>query len=196
MNNKEEIRIGTVKLSLIKGDITKQNTDAVVNAANPRLMGGGGVDGAIHRAGGPIILKECSDIIAKIGQLETGKAVITSGGNLDAKFIIHTVGPIWGRDAGREADLLESAYRECLKLADSYKLRSIAFPSISTGVYQYPVRQAARIALNTILKYISAQKTSLENILMVLFNLQIFQVYSEALHEFTEIQRSSTKLFQ
>jgi len=127
-----EITIERTKLSLIQADITKQATDAIVNAANPGLMGGGGVDGAIHRAGGPAILNECKQIVARQGRLPTGKAVITTGGNLKAKYVIHTVGPIWHAGKGDEAELLASAYRESLKLATERNLTSISFPSIST----------------------------------------------------------------
>src|SRR4030043_444356 len=119
------------KLSIIQGDITRQATDAIVNAANSSLMGGGGVDGAIHRAGGSAILNECRQIVSRIGRLDTGKAVITTGGDLEAKYVIHTVGPVWHGGNRGEAELLASAYRESLKLATDYKLKSISFPSIS-----------------------------------------------------------------
>src|SRR5512137_2375047 len=121
--------INKAKLSLLKGDITRQATDAIVNAANSSLMGGGGVDGAIHRAGGPAILEECKQIVARQGRLPTGKAVITTGGKLRAKYVIHTVGPVW-HGGDHEPELLASAYTESLKLAAEYKLTSISFPSI------------------------------------------------------------------
>jgi len=127
-------------------DITQETTEAIVNAANSYLMGGGGVDGAIHRAGGPSILKECTGIVAKIGQLPAGKAVLTTGGRLTAKYVIHTVGPIYGRGGG-EAETLASCYRESIRIADDHAIRSLAFPSISTGAFGYPVHEAAQVAL-------------------------------------------------
>ena len=144
---KAEVTINQTRLSLIRGDITRQDTEAIVNTANPGLMGGGGVDGAIHRAGGPKILEECKEIIARIGRLETGRAVITSGGNLKTKYVIHTVGPVWHGGNRGEAELLASAYRESLRLATENGLNSLSFPSISTGVYSYPLREAATIAV-------------------------------------------------
>src|SRR5512141_3248026 len=134
--------IGQARLSIIQGDLTKQATDAIVNAANSSLMGGGGVDGAIHRAGGPAILEECKKIVARQGPLPPGQAVITTGGNLKAKFVIHTVGPIWHSGNSGEAELLASAYRESLNLAAQESLRSVSFPSISTGAYGYPKPEA------------------------------------------------------
>lgn len=124
-------------IQLVKGDITKQEVDAIVNAANTSLMGGGGVDGAIHRAGGPEILEECRAIIARQGKCKTGEAVITSGGRLPAKFVIHTVGPVWNGNE-KEADLLSSTYTNSLKLAVENGIKTIAFPNISTGIYRFP----------------------------------------------------------
>lgn len=132
-------------IRVIKGDITKQAVDAIVNAANSELKGGGGVDGAIHRAGGPTIMEACR----KIGECPTGNAVITAGGNLPAKFVIHTVGPIWGNENGEEKKLLASAYHQSLLLALKNNLKSIAFPNISTGVYGFPKDLAANIAIQT-----------------------------------------------
>src|SRR3990172_12786333 len=132
-----QVTINNSIVELVEGDITKQETDAIVNAANSGLRGGGGVDGAIHRAGGPKILEEC----IKIGGCPAGKAVITSGGNLKAKYVIHTVGPIYRDGTKGEAETLASAYKESLKLAKSHALESIAFPSISTGVYSYPIEE-------------------------------------------------------
>ena len=128
-----EAIINQAKLSIIQGDITRQTTDAIVNAANSSLMGGGGVDGAIHRAGGPAILEECKQIVSRQGRLPAGKAVITTGGNLKAKKVIHTVGPIWHGGNRNEAALLESAYLECLKVATEHKLASISFLSATFG---------------------------------------------------------------
>jgi O-acetyl-ADP-ribose deacetylase (regulator of RNase III) len=177
-------KVNETKVSMTQGDITKQGTDAIVNAANSSLMGGGGVDGAIHRAGGPAILEECKKIIARQGGLPTGKAVMTTGGNLKARYVIHTVGPIWHGGNGNEAELLRSAYRECLKLAGDDKLSSIAFPSISTGAYGYPVNEAARIAVNTVFTFLKEQPTSLREVLFVLFDSRTYQSYCSALEAY------------
>lgn len=138
------------KIFLIQGDITKQKLDAIVNAANSSLMGGGGVDGAIHRAGGPAILEDCRRIIARQGSCKTGEAVITTAGNLPAKFVIHTVGPVWNNGKNNEAEKLASCYRNSLQLALENKINSIAFPNISTGIYGYPKNEAAAIAIKTV----------------------------------------------
>jgi O-acetyl-ADP-ribose deacetylase (regulator of RNase III) len=178
-----EVIINQARLTIIQGDITKQATDAIVNAANSGLMGGGGVDGAIHRAGGATILEECKQIVAKQGRLPTGKAVITTGGNLPTKHVIHTVGPIWrGGDKG-EAALLESAYRESLKLAAEHNLTSVSFPSISTGAYGYPVAEAAKIAIRTVASFLSEQATSVKEVFFVLFDPITYQSYSSAFEE-------------
>ncbi len=176
-----EVSINQTKLAIIQGDITQQATDAIVNAANPSLMGGGGVDGAIHRAGGPIILDECKKIVNQQGRLLTGKAVITTAGNLKAQYVIHTVGPVWHGGSRNEAELLDSAYYECLKLATESKLTSISFPSISTGAYGYPVDEAARIALNTVFSFLKEQVTSLKDVVFVLFDSRTYQSYCSAL---------------
>ena len=172
-----------MKIELIKGDITKQNVDAIVNAANSSLMGGGGVDGAIHRAGGPAILEECKQIVARQGRLPTGQAVITTGGRLKAKYVIHTVGPIWHGGTGHEADLLRSTYQESLKRATEKKLTSIAFPSISTGAYGYPVTEAARVAIKAVVSFIKEQSTTLKEVVFVLFDPATYQAYATALDE-------------
>ena len=178
-----ETIINKTRLSLVHGDITRQATEAIVNAANPGLMGGGGVDGAIHQAGGPAILEDCKRIIARQGRLPTGKAVITTGGKLKAKYVLHTVGPIWHGGNGNEAELLESAYRECLKLAGENRLISVSFPSISTGAYGYPVAEAARIALRTMVSFLKEQDTSLTDVVFVLFDSVTYQSYSSAWQE-------------
>ena len=178
-----EAIINKTKLSIIQGDITNQSTDAIVNAANPSLMGGGGVDGAIHRAGGPAILEECKQIVAKQGRLPTGKAVITTGGNLKAKYVIHTVGPIWHGGSRNEAELLKSAYHECLKVAAENKLASISFPSISTGIYGYPVAEAAGIAINTVVSFLKEQATSIKEVVFVLFDSRTYERYCSTLQE-------------
>lgn len=168
--------IGESVLEIIQGDITRQEVDAIVNAANTRLAGGGGVDGAIHRAGGPAIMEECR----KIGGCPTGEAVITTAGRLPAKAVIHTVGPIWRGGERGEPELLANAYRNSLALADQRGLSSIAFPSISTGVYGYPIDQAARIALRTMIDYLSG-KTGLGLVRMVCYSAGDLAEYEKAL---------------
>jgi O-acetyl-ADP-ribose deacetylase (regulator of RNase III) len=180
-NPSREITIGKARLAIIQGDITRQATDAIVNAANSGLMGGGGVDGAIHRAGGPAILEECKRIVAQQGRLPTGQAVITTGGNLKAKYVIHTVGPVWHGGAKGEAALLESAYAESLKLAAANKLSGLSLPSISTGAYGYPLAEAAGIALRTTKAFLSQQPGSLREVVFVLFDDNSYQAYAQAL---------------
>lgn len=177
-----ELTINKARLSLVQGDITGQATDAIVNAANSGLMGGGGVDGAIHRAGGPAILEECRRIREKIGRLPAGKAVITTGGKLKAKYVIHTVGPVWQGGTGVEAELLASAYTESLKLAADKGLRSVSFPAISTGAYGYPVESAARVALQTTIDFLG-QNQSLREVAFVLFDSYTYGVYADILRE-------------
>jgi O-acetyl-ADP-ribose deacetylase (regulator of RNase III) len=183
MGEVNEIAIGKTKVMLLQGDITQQSTEAIVNAANSGLMGGGGVDGAIHRAGGPAILDECRRIVSRIGRLDTGKAVITTGGNLKAKYVIHTVGPVWRGGNRGEADLLASAYRESLKLATERKLKSISFPSISTGIYGYPVAEAAGVALGEVIAFLHDEPNSLEKVYFVLYDSKTYSAYSAKLAE-------------
>jgi O-acetyl-ADP-ribose deacetylase (regulator of RNase III) len=171
-----QVVVNKTKLILIQGDITRQVTDAIVNAANSSLMGGGGVDGAIHRAGGPAILEECKKIVAQQGRLPTGKAVITTGGDLKARHIIHTVGPIWHGGNCGEADLLASAYWESLTLAVTSRLKTISFPSISTGAYGYPVDSAAEVALQTVINFLE-KEVSLQEVVFVLFDNRTCEVY-------------------
>ncbi len=173
-------KINQVELSIIQGDITLQATDAIVNAANSGLMGGGGVDGAIHRAGGPAILEECRQIGARQGRLPTGQAVITTGGKMKARHVIHTVGPIWHGGSHQEPNLLASAYRESLKLAAENNLSSVSFPSISTGVYSYPVDKAARIALKEVADFLS-KPSSIKEVFFVLFNAEAYSAFAAAL---------------
>ncbi|MEW6102310.1 MAG: O-acetyl-ADP-ribose deacetylase [bacterium] len=165
-------------IKIILGDITEQDTDAIVNAANSFLLGGGGVDGAIHRRGGGKILEECREIIKKIGHLETGKVVITSGGNLKARFVIHTVGPIWRGGKNREESLLRSCYQESLKLALENNLKTIAFPSISTGAYGYPKELAAPVAIKAVSDFLKENK-GIEEVRFVLFDKETYNVYKE-----------------
>jgi len=173
-----KVTINKSVLELIEGDITEQETDAIVNAANSSLLGGGGVDGAIHRAGGPKILEECR----KLGGCPTGEARITTGGNLTAKYVIHTVGPVYSGGKRREAELLASAYKNSLSLASQYKLKSVAFPSISTGAYGYPVNEASMVALKTVINYFKTH-TDIERVRFVLFGQKAYQAFDKALLE-------------
>ena len=173
-----ERTVGHTRLELVQGDITTQSTDAIVNAANRSLLGGGGVDGAIHRAGGRAILDECK----KLGGCKTGDAVITTGGNLPARHVIHTVGPVWGGGHRREAELLASCYRRSLQVADEKSLQSVAFPSISTGAYRYPVEEAARVALSSVSEYLRG-KTGIELVRFVLFDTGTKVTYELALSD-------------
>ena len=181
-----EVTINQAKLRIIQGNITKQDTDAIVNAANSSLMGGGGVDGAIHRAGGPVVLEECKQIVARQGRLPTGKAVITTGGNLKARYVIHTVGPIWHGGNKGEPELLASAYRESLKLAGEKHLYSISFPSISTGTYGYPIDKASEVAIGSVITSLRESITSVKEVVFVLFDSQTFRAYSSALEKIVE----------
>lgn len=185
MDQPVEIVINQARLAVLQGDITRQVTDAIVNAANSGLMGGGGVDGAIHLAGGPAILEECTQIVSQQGRLPTGQAVITGGGNLKARFVIHTVGPVWhGGDRG-EQGLLASAYRESLKVAIDNGITSISFPSISTGAYGYPAAEASVIALQTIATFLREHRNTIKEVVLVLFDSATFKTYSSALRELT-----------
>jgi O-acetyl-ADP-ribose deacetylase (regulator of RNase III) len=172
--------MGECRVSLRQGDITRQSTDAIVNAANSGLMGGGGVDGAIHRAGGPAILDACREIIARIGRLPAGEAVITTGGNLPARHVIHTVGPVYRGGDGGEPDTLRNAYGNSLRVAADHGLSSISFPSISTGVYRYPVADAAEVALRAVADFLK-QDTSVKQVEFVLFDSGTYQAYREVL---------------
>ena len=172
-----QVLIHKSRIELVQGDITRQDTDAIVNAANSSLLGGGGVDGAIHRAGGPQILAECR----KIGGCPTGEARITSGGQLRARHVIHAVGPVYhGR--GKDAELLADAYRNSLELASQHGLKSIAFPAISAGAYGYPMREAASIALSTVKVYLE-QHRDIEVVRFVLFGEHAFRVFETVLKQ-------------
>ena len=172
------VRIGTSALELVEGDITTQDTEAIVNAANSSLLGGGGVDGAIHRAGGPQILEECR----KIGGCPTGEARITSGGRLPAAWVIHTVGPVYRDGKHGEPELLASAYRNSLRLASERAIKAVAFPSISTGAYGYPLAEAARIALTTTRDYLTAHP-EIAAVRFVLFGQPAYRAYEVVLAE-------------
>ena len=161
------------------GDITGQDTDAIVNAANSSLMGGGGVDGAIHRAGGPAILEECKKIVARQGPLPPGEAVQTTGGRMKAAFVIHTVGPIYHDGMQGEGGVLAAAYRNSLRLADRLGLHSVAFPAISTGVYGYPAAAAAEIAVRSVIEELS-QARSVHEVRFVLFSAEMLETFLHA----------------
>jgi O-acetyl-ADP-ribose deacetylase (regulator of RNase III) len=171
-------------IELIKGDITQLNVDAIVNAANSSLMGGGGVDGAIHRAGGPAILDECRKIIARQGSCKTGNAVITTGGNLPAKFVIHTVGPVWNDGNNQEAEKLADCYRNSLELAVENNCKTIAFPNISTGIFGFPKDKAAEIAVKTVSEFIS-KTDEIQKVTFVCFDQENFLYLSN----FQEVKR-------
>src|SRR5215208_1169917 len=156
------------RIKAVRGDITKVEADAIVNAANTSLLGGGGVDGAIHRAGGRQILIECKEIVAKQGGCNTGEAVLTTAGNLPAKYVIHTVGPVWNGGNNKEREKLSNCYRNSLELAVQYNCLTIAFPNISTGIYHFPKKEAAEIAIQTINDFLK-EKGSLEKIFLVCF---------------------------
>ncbi len=167
-------------IELVLGNIVLEEVDAIVNAANSGLMGGGGVDGAIHRAGGPRILDECKVLVARQGRCATGQAVITGAGNLKAKYVIHAVGPRYGRDPAREAELLASAYREAIRLAAEAGCTSIAFPAISTGAYGYPLDEAASIAIRTTRSALE-QAPTIRRVRFVLFDQQALRAFERAL---------------
>ena len=168
------------RIFLLRGDITKQETDAIVNAANSSLLGGGGVDGAIHRAGGPAILAACREIVARQGGCKTGEAVITTAGNLKAKFVIHTVGPVWNGGKSDEAAKLAACYINSLQLATDHQLSSISFPNISTGIYGYPKKEAAAIAMESV-SYFLGKNTMIRKIYFICFDEENFSIYSNNL---------------
>jgi O-acetyl-ADP-ribose deacetylase (regulator of RNase III) len=173
-----EVKVGQATLELVEGDITQQNTEAIVNAANARLVPGGGVDGAIHRVGGPAIEAEAR----QLGGCPTGEARITTGGNLKARYVIHTVGPVYKDGLHREPELLASCYRESLKLASAKGLKTLAFPSISTGVYGYPIEDAAKVALTTVTDYL-AQNPEIQRVHFVLFGRASYEAFAKVLKE-------------
>jgi O-acetyl-ADP-ribose deacetylase (regulator of RNase III) len=175
-----EVLVGKTCLMLVQGDLTQQPVDAIVNAANSSLMGGGGVDGAIHRAGGPAILEECRRIVVERGRLPPGQAVITTGGQLPARFVIHTVGPVWRGGGSGEAETLASAYRASLALALQHGLKTVAFPAISTGAYGYPVEQAAATALRTVHSFLKSG-VELEEVRFVLYDEATYAAYETVL---------------
>ena len=181
-----DVTINKTRMVLVQGDITEQESDVIVNAANPNLMGGGGVDGAIHRAGGPAILEECKAILSGMdSMLPTGQAVVTGGGNLMARYVIHTVGPVWHGGSEGESILLADAYRNSLILAVENGLKTIAFPSISTGAYGYPIEQAAGVALEVVVGFLK-RDDFLSEIAFVLFDRRTISAYTKTLKELLE----------
>jgi O-acetyl-ADP-ribose deacetylase (regulator of RNase III) len=170
-----------IRISLVKGDITKLDVDAIVNAANSSLLGGGGVDGAIHKAGGIQILEECIAIRNRQGGCKTGEAVVTSGGLLKAEYVIHTVGPVWNGGNNGEDKLLANCYINSLKLAEKNHIKTIAFPNISTGVYKFPKERAAEIAVMTVKSYLD-NSTFLEKVIFVCFDEENYNLYSKQLN--------------
>ncbi len=174
-------------VEVLYGDITKLEVDAIVNAANSSLKGGGGVDGAIHRAGGELILRECLEYVKLNGRLSVGNAMITRGGNLKAKYVIHTVGPVWmGGDNG-ESELLSNAYKNSLKLAVTHNIKTIAFPNISTGIYGYPKSEAAKVAIDTIRNFIldlsKSQNETIKKIIFCCWDKENYEIYLSYLNE-------------
>jgi O-acetyl-ADP-ribose deacetylase (regulator of RNase III) len=169
-----------MKIELLQADITELEVDAIVNAANSSLLGGGGVDGAIHRKGGRAILDDCIRIRERQGGCPTGEAVYTSAGNLPVKYVIHTVGPVWYGGASGEDELLRNCYLNSLKIADELGVKTIAFPNISTGVYGFPKRQAAKIAVATVRQYFTTE-THIEKVIFACFDEDNFEIYVELL---------------
>ncbi|MBS1660406.1 MAG: O-acetyl-ADP-ribose deacetylase [Bacteroidetes bacterium] len=165
-------------INVIQGDITKSHVDAIVNAANTSLLGGGGVDGAIHRAGGPAILEECRRIRDRQGSCPVGEAVITTAGNLPAKYVIHTVGPYWSGGDNNEPQLLANAYRNSLELAVKHEVKTIAFPNISTGIFHFPKDQAAKIAITTVVEFL---KNHPIDVTFVCFDQENYDLYQKSL---------------
>jgi O-acetyl-ADP-ribose deacetylase len=166
------------RIEILTGDITRLEVDAIVNAANSSLMGGGGVDGAIHRAGGPAILEACKAIVARQGGCKPGEAVITTAGNLPAQFVIHTVGPVWNGGNKNEAQKLSDCYRNSLRLAAENNLSTIAFPNISTGIYGYPKEEAAAIATRTVVDFLK-HNNSIDKVYFVCFDEENYKFYKK-----------------
>lgn len=170
------------RIKLLKGDITTLGTEAIVNAANRTLMGGGGVDGAIHAAAGPKLSEECLRVISKIGECRTGEAVITSGGNMDSKYVIHTVGPVWKGGINDEERKLALCYKNSLSVAEEFGIKEIALPNISTGIYGFPKKKAAKIAIETVNKYIKNSKT-IKRVFFICHDKENFDLYNSIINE-------------
>ena len=171
------IRVGLCQLQFVKGDITQIAVDAIVNAANSQLAGGGGVDGAIHRAGGAEIMRELDEIRPRIGRCETGDAVVTGAGRLPAKYVFHAVGPRYRDGSHNEAALLRSCYVRCLDLAAEFELKSLSFPSISTGIYGYPIEEAADVAIKSVVEWLTDHSTPVRTVKLVQFSERDHEVY-------------------
>ena len=176
-----ETRIGSSVLALWEGDITRFAADAIANAANSRLIGGGGVDGAIHRAGGPSIMAELDVIRARTGGCPTGSAVVTGAGNLPARYVLHAVGPVYRDGRHGEPELLAACYRTCLELAQQHGAKTVSFPSISTGVYGYPLEPAAAIAVRTVVEFLQRPDCRIERVTFVVFGPAAREVYERVL---------------
>lgn len=172
-------------ITVIKGDITKVREDVIVNAANSSLLGGGGVDGAIHRAGGPAILEECRHIRNKQGGCKTGLAVITTAGNLSATKVIHTVGPVWQGGTKNEGSLLANCYKNSLQLAADNKLKTVAFPNISTGIYGYPKKEAAAVSFNAVKEYTKSHPNTFDQIIFVCHDEENYKLYQDLIEDET-----------
>jgi O-acetyl-ADP-ribose deacetylase (regulator of RNase III) len=181
----ESFTVGTTTVEIAEGDLTQEDVEAIVNAANSSLMGGGGVDGAIHRAGGPDIIVDCKEIVAKQGKLPAGLAVITTAGKMKARHVIHTVGPVYSGST-EDPKTLASCYTECLKLADANGLKSVSFPAISTGVYGYPMAEAARVSLSAVKEYLAGD-TKLALVRFVLFGREAHEAYAVAAREVFDV---------
>lgn len=175
--------INNNQIQVIYGDITHQKVDAIVNAANETLLGGGGVDGAIHSAAGRELELACQKIHDEKGGCKTGDAVITAGGNLPAKFVIHTVGPVWHGGTEHEPELLFRAYLSSLRLASENGIRTIAFPSISTGIFGFPKEQGSKIAVSTVVDFLNNNKTSIEKVIFVCFDQENYDLYKELVYD-------------
>lgn len=177
-----DIKYNKNKIRLVKGDITKIEVDAIVNAANSSLLGGGGVDGAIHKAGGREILEQCMLIRNKQGGCKVGEAVITTGGKLQAKYVIHTVGPVWNGGKNREEQLLSNCYKNSLTIAVGHSLKTIGFPSISTGIYRFPKEIAAKVAVSEVLDFLQTDNT-IEEVIFVCFDDTTYDIYLKLLDD-------------
>lgn len=175
-------------LSVVEGDITRIAVDAMANAANGALVGGGGVDGAIHRAGGPVIMQELDQIRPRVGRLEAGRAVATSAGRLPAKWVFHAVGPVYRNGRSGEPEALANCYQACLKMAEERGARTISFPSISTGVYGYPMEEAAGIAVREAARFLASEAVSVEKVLLVTFGRDAFEIHARALDSVASVE--------
>jgi len=184
-----KIKRETTEIKTTVADITTLAVDAVVNAANSSLMGGGGVDGAIHRAGGPAIVEECKKIIARTGRLPTGEAVLATAGNMPSKYVIHTVGPVWHGGKRKEPEFLRNCYQNSLTIAKKHKLKTIAFPSISTGIYGYPIHEAAQVAVKAVIDWVAKNPGALDEIIFCGYDPHTEKAYAEELQNYISMLR-------